>query len=60
MSIGLLLEVLIAFFKFPAALRDFIRLLEKSDEQKRQEIQAQVQAWMKGSAESERPTWEHP
>ncbi|MFM2117261.1 MAG: hypothetical protein RL316_451, partial [Bacteroidota bacterium] len=42
------------------ALRDFVRLLEKSDEQKRQEIQTQVQSWMKQSAESDRPQWEHP
>lgn len=60
MSITLVLEVLLALLKFPNALRDFVRLLEKSDEQKRQEIQTQVQSWMKQSAESERPQWEHP
>lgn len=60
MSLPLILEVLLALLKFPNALRDFVRLLEKSDEQKRQEIQTQVQSWMKQSAESDRPQWEHP
>jgi hypothetical protein len=59
-SLPLILEVLLALLKFPNALRDFVRLLEKSDEQKRQEIQTQVQSWMKQSAESDRPQWEHP
>jgi hypothetical protein len=57
MSIGLILQVLLALLKFPKELSAFVRLLEKSPEQKRQEIQAQVSAWMKESAESERPKW---
>jgi hypothetical protein len=57
MSIGLILQVLLVLLKFPKELSAFVRLLEKSPEQKRQEIQAQVSAWMKESAESERPKW---
>lgn len=49
-----------ALLKFPNALRDFIILFEKSDEEKRQQIQTQVGTWMKQSAESDRPNWEHP
>lgn len=60
MSIGLILQVLLALLRFPKALGDFVRLLEDSPEEKRQQIQVQVSAWMKDSAESDRPIWDNP
>lgn len=60
MSIGLVLQVLLSLLRFPKELGDFVRLLQDSPEEKRQKIAVQVSTWMKESAESDRPTWEHP
>ena len=57
MSLALILQVVLTFLKFPKELGDFVRLISKSPEEKRQQISEQVSAWMKESAESDRPTW---
>lgn len=62
MTIASFITLLIAIFKFPAELSAFIKLLEKSPEEKKQEIMTQVDSWMNESASKDdgRPTWEHP
>ncbi len=60
MSLALILQVVLAALRFPKELGDFVRLLKKSPEEKRQKIASQVSAWMQESAESDRPSWEHP
>lgn len=56
-SFALILEAIVAVIKFPAAMESFIKLFRDSPEEKRQKIEAQVSAWAKESAESERPVW---
>lgn len=58
MNITLILQLIIAAFKFPEEMSKFLKLIQKSPEQKRQEIVKQVDAWMKDSSESEEPIWE--
>ena len=55
--LSLILQAIIAVLKFPSAMREFIKLLEKSPEEKRQEIEMQVRLWADESAVSERPKW---
>lgn len=55
MSFGLILEAIVAVLKFPEEMRKFILLISKTPEEKRQEINLQVDAWLEKSAQSERP-----
>lgn len=57
MNLTLILEVLLALFKFPSELGAFVNLLSKSPEEKRQAIMQQVDAWMNESQSSDRPKW---
>ena len=57
-TLALILEALIALWKFPDAMSAFIKLISKAPEEKRQEILVQVNAWMEESASKDRPTWE--
>lgn len=65
MSITLIFQAIIAALKFPTELSKFIKLVSASPEEKRIEINAQVDAWMAESAtgtqpgeEVEDPKWE--
>jgi len=60
MSFTLILQAILAILKFPKELGDFIRLLEKSPEEKRQEIHKKVLSEFNEMAKDERPTWEAP
>lgn len=63
-TFALILQAITAILKFPEEMRRFIQLISKSPEEKRQEINAQVEAWMKDSAtggdgeEVGAPKWE--
>lgn len=54
-TVALVLEAVIAALKFPEELSKFIKLVSKSPEEKRLEINAQVDAWLKDSATAEKP-----
>lgn len=56
-TIELILSAIIAALKFPSELGAFIKLVSQSPEEKRQEILAQVNAWMDESASGDRPKW---
>lgn len=58
-KVSLILNAIIAVFSFPEELRKFIKLMQKSDVEKRQVIDKQVDLWMQESAESERPVFDH-
>lgn len=61
----LILQAIIAVLKFPEEMGKFIKLVSKSPEEKRQEINHQVDAWLTESAtggpgeEVEEPKWEN-
>lgn len=54
-TLMLILEAISAVCKFPEEMSKFIKLISKSPEEKRIQINAQVDAWMAASAASERP-----
>jgi hypothetical protein len=58
MNIGLILSVLKALLNFPKELGDFIKLFEKTPEQRRIEIMEIVRAQSQESAKTGRPKWE--
>lgn len=51
----LILKAVIAALQFPEELSKFIKLVSKSPEEKRIEINAQVDAWLADSATAEKP-----
>lgn len=53
-------ELIALVLKFPSAVLQLVRVLEKTPAEKHQEIIVQVNEWTKKSSESDRPTWEHP
>jgi hypothetical protein len=57
-TVSLILQAVIAALKFPTELSSFLKLIEKSSEQKRAEIVKQNEKWLQESAESDRPKWE--
>lgn len=59
-TVVLILQAIVAALKFPSELAALIRLLEKSPEEKRQEIMIQVDAWMRDSATGDKPGEEVP
>lgn len=58
MSIALIIQVLLALFRFPTELSAFVRLISKSPEEKRQEILARIQAESDKIDQEGRPSWE--
>lgn len=60
MTIAAWFELIMLVLKFPSTILEIAKLFEKTPAEKHQEIIAQVDAWMKQSSESDRPTWEHP
>lgn len=55
MSLTLILQAIIAVLKFPEEMSKFIKLVSKSPEEKRAQINEQVDAWLKDSATSDGP-----
>lgn len=55
MSIGVILEILLAALKFPSEMSAFVKLISKSPAEKRQQIMADVEAQLKGFEDSGRP-----
>lgn len=64
MTLTLIIQAIVAVLKFPEEMRKFIILISDSPEEKRQQINTQVDAWMEDSAtggdgeEVEPPKWE--
>ncbi len=56
MSIALIFQAIIAVLKFPDAMSAFIKLVSKSDDQKRQEITAGVQKQLQDFEDTGRPS----
>lgn len=54
-QLSLILQAIIAVLKFPEEMSKFIKLVSKSPEEKRMEINAQVDKWMEDSATGEKP-----
>lgn len=57
MTLSLLFKLIVAILNAPAELQALVLLFQKSPEEKKQEILAQVTAWMDESSSSERPKW---
>jgi len=57
LTLSAIIQLIIAILKAPAEMRALILLFQKSPEEKKQEILAQVTAWMDDSSSSERPKW---
>ena len=57
MTLTAILQLIIAILKAPAEIRALVLLFSKSPEEKKQEISAQVKAWMEASSTGERPVW---
>ncbi len=58
MSLALILQVIMALLKFPKELGDFIRLISKSPEEKRQEIMKKIEAESQSIDHGGRPEWD--
>lgn len=56
MSIAAIFEILLAALKFPSEMTAFVKLLSKSDDQKRQEIAAAVEKQLEDFQNSGRPS----
>lgn len=51
----LILQAIIAVLKFPTEMSKFIKLVSKTPEEKRIEIDRQVEKWLAESATNEQP-----
>ncbi len=56
MTFTLILQAIIAIFKFPDAMSAFIKLLSKTPEEKRQEITADIEAQLQAFEDTGRPS----
>lgn len=54
----LILQAIVAVLKFPEAMDNFIRLLSKTPEEKRQEILARIQKESDDLDRGSRPKWD--
>lgn len=57
MTIGALIEVLTAFFKFPAAVTALIKMIKQTPEEQHEALIKQVQAVFDESKNNGRPNW---
>lgn len=55
MSISVILEVILALFKFPDAMASFAKLISKTPDQRRQEIVADIRGELDSFESTGRP-----
>ncbi len=55
MSVSVVLEVILALFKFPDAMAGFARLISKTPDERRQEIVADIQGELASFENTGRP-----
>ena len=58
MNVLLIIEAILAALKFPEELRAFLLLIEKTPEEKRQEILKRIQEESDGLDHGSRPKWD--